>query len=136
MDISDANGSAAMDVDNDAADGNETSEQNPVSQRDHQIPTDQSGCHVNAACHEAEQHLHEASREQQIEPINGAETSLQETEQRRRDQTPEELANLGKAVDMVQARSCQLSPSLLTLGQAPSDMDSPARDAFERGRRD
>lgn len=56
-----------------------------------------------------------------------------EEEQRRREPTPEELANLGKAVDMVQARSCQLSPSLLTVGQTPPDMDSPARDAFERG---
>ena len=56
-----------------------------------------------------------------------------EEEQRRREATPEELANLGKAVDMVQARSCQLSPSLLTVGQNPDGLDSPARDAFERG---
>lgn len=56
-----------------------------------------------------------------------------EEEQRRREATPEELANLGKAVDMVQARSCQLSPSLLTVGQNPDVLDSPARDAFERG---
>ena len=56
-----------------------------------------------------------------------------EDEQIDREATPEELTNLGRAVDMVQARSCQLSPSLLTLGQNPDDMDSPARDAFERG---
>lgn len=54
-----------------------------------------------------------------------------EEEQTNREATPEELTNLGRAVDMVQARSCQLSPSLLTLD--PDDMDSPARDAFERG---
>lgn len=62
--------------------------------------------------------------------------SVSEEGQRRRADTPEELANLGKAVDMVQARSCQLSPSLLTVGQTPPDMDSPARHAFERGRHD
>lgn len=60
--------------------------------------------------------------------------SVTKEEQRRRADTPEELANLGKAVDMVQARSCQLSPSLLTVGRTPPDMDSPARNAFERGR--
>ena len=58
-----------------------------------------------------------------------------EEEQHGREPTPEMLANLGQAVDMVQARSCQLSPSLLTVGQTPPDMDSPARDAFERGMR-
>ena len=61
---------------------------------------------------------------------------VSEGEQRRRADTPEELANLGKAVDMVQARSCQLSPSLLTVAQTPPNRDSPARHAFERGRHD
>ena len=49
-----------------------------------------------------------------------------------REPTPEDVANLGKAVSVVQARSCQLSPSLLTL-QNSADMGSPANDAFERG---
>ena len=49
-----------------------------------------------------------------------------------REPTPETVANLGKAVAVVQARSCQLSPSLLTL-QNSADMDSPAHDAFEKG---
>lgn len=65
-----------------------------------------------------------------VQDIRGCEA---EEEQINREATPEELTNLGRAVDMVQARSCQLSPSLLTLGQNPDDMDSPARDAFERG---
>lgn len=69
------------------------------------------------------------------EPAQPAQTvGASEEEQHRREATPEELANLGKAVDMVQARSCQLSPSLLTVAQTPPDMDSPARHAFERGR--
>lgn len=67
---------------------------------------------------------------QSVHPVRAPQA---EEEQRRREATPEELANLGKAVDMVQARSCQLSPSLLTVGQNPDGMDSPARDAFERG---
>lgn len=50
-----------------------------------------------------------------------------------REPTPEDVANLGKAVAVVQARSCQLSPSLLTL-QNSADMGSPAHDAFERGK--
>ncbi|KAA6428155.1 MAG: hypothetical protein FRX49_01751 [Trebouxia sp. A1-2] len=69
---------------------------------------------------------------QSVHPVRAPQA---EEEQRRREATPEELANLGKAVDMVQARSCQLSPSLLTVGQNPDGMDSPARDAFERGRK-
>lgn len=50
-----------------------------------------------------------------------------------REPTPEDVANLGKAVAAVQARSCQLSPSLLTL-QSSADMGSPAHDVFERGK--
>lgn len=46
-----------------------------------------------------------------------------------REPTPEDVANLGKAVAVVQARSCQLSPSLLTL-QSSADLGN---DAFERG---
>ena len=65
--------------------------------------------------------------------LHAIRASEAEEEQGRREATPEELANLGKAVDMVQARSCQLSPSLLTVGQNPDGLDSPARDAFERG---
>ena len=49
-----------------------------------------------------------------------------------RESTPDTVSNLGKAVALVQARSCQLSPSLLTL-QNSADMDSPAHDAFEKG---
>ena len=49
-----------------------------------------------------------------------------------REPTPEDVANLGKAVAVVQARSCQLSPSLLTL-QSSADLGSPANDAFEKG---
>lgn len=49
-----------------------------------------------------------------------------------RESTPDTVANLGKAVALVQSRSCQLSPSLLTL-QNSADMDSPAHDAFEKG---
>ena len=56
-----------------------------------------------------------------------------EEEQRGREPTPEQLANFGKAVELMQAQSCQLSPSLLTVGQVPPGLDSPARDAFERG---
>ncbi|KAL0032631.1 hypothetical protein WJX77_011729 [Trebouxia sp. C0004] len=69
------------------------------------------------------------------QPVHSIRAPQAEEEQRRREATPEELANLGKAVDMVQARSCQLSPSLLTVGQNPDGLDSPAQDAFERGRK-
>lgn len=68
-----------------------------------------------------------------LQSVHAIRAPQTEEEQRRREATPEELANLGKAVDMVQARSCQLSPSLLTVGQNPDELDSPARDAFERG---
>ncbi len=67
------------------------------------------------------------------QPVHAFRAPQAKEEQRRREATPEELANLGKAVDMVQARSCQLSPSLLTVSQNPDGLDSPARDAFERG---
>ena len=79
-----------------------------------------------------EDQMQVSTTEEPVEP--GGVPRVNEEEQRRRADTPEELANLGKAVDMVQARSCQLSPSLLTVGQTPPDMDSPARHAFERGR--
>ena len=83
---------------------------------------------------ETEDHIQVDASEEPAVPEH--EVSVTEEEQRRRADTPEELANLGKAVDMVQARSCQLSPSLLTVGRTPPDMDSPARNAFERGRHD
>lgn len=81
-----------------------------------------------------EDQMQVSTSEEPVQP--GGVPRVNEEEQRRRANTPEELANLGKAVDMVQARSCQLSPSLLTVGQTPPDMDSPARHAFERGRHD
>ena len=80
-----------------------------------------------------EDHMQVSASGEPCEPGNMV--SVSEEEQRRRADTPEELANLGKAVDMVQARSCQLSPSLLTVGQTPPDLDSPARHAFEQGGR-
>lgn len=78
-----------------------------------------------------EDHMQVSASGEPCEPGNMV--SVSEEEQRRRADTPEELANLGKAMDMVQARSCQLSPSLLTVGQTPPDLDSPARHAFEQG---
>lgn len=64
--------------------------------------------------------------------IQSAAAASQEGQRGTREPTPEDVANLGKAVSVVQARSCQLSPSLLTL-QNSADMGSPANDAFERG---
>ncbi|DBB07301.1 TPA: hypothetical protein ACH3X3_008802 [Trebouxia sp. C0006] len=79
--------------------------------------------------------LDSASQPIGLQSVHAIRAPQAEEEQRRREATPEELANLGKAVDMVQARSCQLSPSLLTVGQNPDGLNSPARDAFERGRK-
>ena len=81
---------------------------------------------------EEEDHMHVNASEEPAEPAHVVSVITEGLH--RRAVTPEELANLGKAVDMVQARSCQLSPSLLTVGQTPPNMDSPARHAFERGR--
>ena len=100
---------------------------------DPQMPAIQSVYAVNAATVDEAQPMQEDTAEKAVKPVCDVNTSLGE-EQLRREATPEELANLGKAVDMVQARSCQLSPSLLTVGQSPAGMDSPARDAFERGK--
>lgn len=106
----------------------------PKPTSDPQISAVQSVCAVGAATADEAQPMQEDTTEKAANPVCGVSTSLGEEEQLRREATPEELANLGKAVDMVQARSCQLSPSLLTVGQSSAGLDSPARDAFERGR--
>ena len=96
-----------------------------------QLPHSQS---VRAtAASEAQVRQHGSTTALMDSSVRDVAMSEAEEEQHGREPTPEGLANLGKAVDLVQAQSCQLSPSLLTVGQAPPSLDSPARDAFERG---
>ena len=122
--------SAPMDTEADSPLATNKAEQPAECQSDSQTLAAQSVCTNSAAPVEEAERMQVSVSEEQAQPVHPA----SEEEQHGREATPEELANLGKAVDMVQARSCQLSPSLLTVGQTPPDMDSPARHAFERGR--
>ena len=101
------------------------------SSADKQAPT--KHCVQGVAASEAKGQQHSG------DPSQGADSKCAAAfkagkEHRVREPTPEGLANLGKAVDLVQASSCQLSPSLLTVGHDANGLDSPARNAFERGR--
>ena len=125
----DPSSSASMGADADASPANGNPGQDSECKSDSQILAVQS---TTAA--EEDVRMQVSASEEPAEREHVSVVSAIAEEQRRREPTPEELANLGKAVDMVQARSCQLSPSLLTVGQTPPDMDSPARHAFDRGK--
>lgn len=129
--VTNLSSSAAMETGVDFPPATDKPEQDAECMSDSQTLASHSVCNVCAASMEEQERMQLSESEEPAQPVQTL--SISEEEQHRREATPEELANLGKAVDMVQARSCQLSPSLLTVGQTPPDMDSPARHAFERG---
>ncbi|KAL3147858.1 hypothetical protein ABBQ32_002579 [Trebouxia sp. C0010 RCD-2024] len=131
--VTNLSSSAAMETGVDFPPATDKPEQDAECMSDSQTLASHSVCNVCAASMEEQERMQLSESEEPAQPVQTL--SISEEEQHRREATPEELANLGKAVDMVQARSCQLSPSLLTVGQTPPDMDSPARHAFERGRK-